>query len=88
MGLRSTTKSLNSPQGGVLCDKHMCVDASGISKTLTEKFLGGAAAIKTVVSGRFRPDAISHLWTVSSAIRGKEPVMQTDISMSTASEAP
>ncbi|WCK69157.1 YcgJ family protein [Agrobacterium tumefaciens] len=49
-----TTKSVRSPQPGVLCDQYMCVDASGVSRTLTEKFRGATAAMKLFAQGDFR----------------------------------
>jgi hypothetical protein len=40
-----------SPSAGVMCDKYVCVDANGISKNLTAKFLGVARATKFFSQG-------------------------------------
>ncbi|MCX5493341.1 YcgJ family protein [Kaistia dalseonensis] len=46
-------KILQSPQAGVLCDPYMCADANGVSKRLTETFLGKAVATKLFSQGAF-----------------------------------
>ncbi|MFT0862198.1 YcgJ family protein [Ancylobacter sp. G4_0304] len=46
-------KALQSPQAGVLCDPYMCADANGVSKELTEKFLGKVAATRLFAQGTF-----------------------------------
>lgn len=35
---------LKTPAAGVLCDRYVCADASGLSKVLTERHLGKPAA--------------------------------------------
>ncbi|UGX86170.1 YcgJ family protein [Phyllobacterium meliloti] len=42
-----------SPKQGVLCDKHTCADSRGVSKKLTEKYLGKQAATKLFSQGDF-----------------------------------
>lgn len=32
--------ALRQPEPGVLCDRHVCADAQGVSRALTEKHLG------------------------------------------------
>lgn len=46
-------KAVNSPEAGTLCDQYMCADAGGVSKSLTEKHLGKAAATKLFSQGDF-----------------------------------
>ncbi|WEK51664.1 MAG: YcgJ family protein [Candidatus Kaistia colombiensis] len=49
----ASKKSLNSPRAGVLCDKYICADAGGISRDLTARYLGRAAAKRLSSQGSF-----------------------------------
>lgn len=44
---------LKSPQSGVLCDRYVCADSSGISRELTEEYLGKAVADRVFGQGDF-----------------------------------
>ncbi|CAB3801636.1 hypothetical protein LMG28688_05398 [Paraburkholderia caffeinitolerans] len=46
-------KTLRSPERGVLCDRYFCADDQGISRALTEKYLGQRAARKVFSQGDF-----------------------------------
>lgn len=35
-----TVTTLSRPAAGVLCDRHFCADATGVSLTLTQRYLG------------------------------------------------
>ena len=39
---------IQSPEVGVLCDQYMCADEKGVSRELTQKFLGSKAAANTM----------------------------------------
>lgn len=47
------TKNLQSPAAGVVCDKYFCADATGVSVSLTEKFLGKNKGQKLASQGEF-----------------------------------
>lgn len=49
----SAADALLSPEKGVLCDRYMCADNTGISSRLTQKHLGKQAAIKLFSQGDF-----------------------------------
>lgn len=49
-GQRAT---LRSPEPGVLCDRHLCVNDEGVSRGLTEKYLGRKAATNLFSQGDF-----------------------------------
>jgi hypothetical protein len=42
---------LRSPASGVLCDRNVCADDKGISRELTEKYLGKRAATQSFSHG-------------------------------------
>lgn len=46
-------KALRSPARGVLCDRYFCANDKGISRALTEKYLGQRAAAKLFSQGDF-----------------------------------
>nr|WP_213302753.1 YcgJ family protein [Paraburkholderia sacchari] len=46
-------KTLRSPERGVLCDRYICANDQGISRALTEKYLGRHAAEKVFSQGDF-----------------------------------
>ena len=46
--------ALKSPEPGVLCDRYLCVDGNnGVSRELTEKYLGKQAATRLFSQGDF-----------------------------------
>ncbi|MBD9488191.1 YcgJ family protein [Ensifer sp. ENS11] len=49
----SSAGGLRSPEKGVLCDRYMCADNTGVSRRLTQKHLGKKAAIKLFSQGDF-----------------------------------
>ncbi|EPF80645.1 YcgJ family protein [Acinetobacter rudis] len=48
-----TTNALKSPATGVVCDKYICADQKGVSKTLTTQYLGKKQANKAFSQGEF-----------------------------------
>ncbi|CAJ9632701.1 prophage protein [Burkholderia pseudomallei] len=44
-----------SPAAGVLCDRYVCADDQGISRVLTERYLGKRVAAKAFSQGDFDP---------------------------------
>ncbi|ARK62900.1 YcgJ family protein [Burkholderia pseudomallei] len=44
-----------SPAAGVLCDRYVCADDQGISRALTERYLGKRVAAKAFSQGDFDP---------------------------------
>ena len=44
---------LRSPERGVLCDRYVCANSTGVSRELTEKHLGKTAATKLFSQGDF-----------------------------------
>lgn len=44
---------LRSPEPGVLCDRYLCANDKGISRKLTETYLGKKAASKLFAQGDF-----------------------------------
>lgn len=51
--------ALLNPETGVLCDQYVCVDAKGISPTLTQKYLGESAAETLGAFGDFDITALT-----------------------------
>jgi len=51
--LAASQKSLKSPRAGVVCDRYFCADKTGISRDLTTRYLGKAAATKLFSQGDF-----------------------------------
>lgn len=51
--LAAPQKGLKSPRAGVLCDHYLCADKAGISRELTTRYLGRAAARKLFSQGDF-----------------------------------
>ena len=47
--------TLRSPEAGVLCDRYMCANDKGVSRSLTEKYLGKKAATRVFSQGDFDP---------------------------------
>lgn len=47
--------TLRSPEPGVLCDRYMCANDKGVSRDLTEKYLGKQAANRIFSQGEFDP---------------------------------
>lgn len=45
--------AINVPEKGVLCDRFICANDRGISRTLTEKHLGNKAAARLAALGEF-----------------------------------
>ncbi len=45
--------ALHSPQAGVLCDSYICADAQGVSRALTERYLGARVAQRVFSQGDF-----------------------------------
>lgn len=45
--------TLRSPESGVLCDRYVCANDKGISRELTEKYLGTKTATKVFSHGDF-----------------------------------
>ena len=45
--------ALRSPERGVLCDQYGCANSTGVSRGLTEKYLGKSAATKLFSQGDF-----------------------------------
>lgn len=45
--------AINAPEKGVLCDRFVCANDHGISRTLTEKHLGKKAADRLAALGEF-----------------------------------
>lgn len=54
-----TTPVLKNPVAGVLCDKYICADKTGVSKTLTVKYLGQRQAKKVFSQGEFDTSAFT-----------------------------
>ncbi len=54
-----TTQVLKNPAAGVLCDKYICADKTGVSKKLTEKYLGKRQAKKVFSQGEFDTSAFT-----------------------------
>lgn len=54
-----TTPVLKNPVAGVLCDKYICADKTGVSKTLTAKYLGKRQAKKVFSQGEFDTSAFT-----------------------------
>ena len=54
-----TTTALKSPVAGVVCDKYICADQKGVSKTLTAKYLGKKQANKAFSQGEFDTSAFT-----------------------------
>ncbi len=52
-GHASSSKKLQTPVQGVVCDVYFCADASGVSTTLTEKYLGKKQGDKLMAQGEF-----------------------------------
>jgi hypothetical protein len=48
-----TSSSVQLRAPGVLCDRFMCADDKGVSRSLTEKYLGAHAAAKLFSQGDF-----------------------------------
>ena len=48
-----TAPALKTPVKGVVCDKYVCADKTGISKALTAKYLGKSKAQKAFSQGSF-----------------------------------
>ncbi|MFX1675517.1 YcgJ family protein [Paraburkholderia sp. A2WS-5] len=46
-------QALRSPERGVLCDRYICANEKGISRALTEKYLGQRVAAKVFSQGDF-----------------------------------
>jgi hypothetical protein len=51
--------SVRSPVRGVLCDRHICANDQGLSRELTAKYLGRAAARRLESLGEFDPTAFT-----------------------------
>ncbi|TCM70753.1 Fels-1 prophage protein [Acinetobacter calcoaceticus] len=49
----SSRLSLDHPERNVLCDQYICADSQGISKVLTEKYLGEGQADQVFSKGSF-----------------------------------
>lgn len=49
----ASREAVHSPKQGVLCDKYACADNKGLSKKLTEKYIGKKAATKLFSQGAF-----------------------------------
>ncbi|AIJ10079.1 MULTISPECIES: YcgJ family protein [Edwardsiella] len=49
----ASPEALRSPRVGVLCDRYLCADSQGISRTLTEQYLGRAVAQGLFAQGDF-----------------------------------
>ncbi|WP_265664501.1 YcgJ family protein [Verminephrobacter aporrectodeae] len=45
--------ALRAPEPGVLCDRYVCANDQGISRSLTEKYLGKKTATKLFSQGDF-----------------------------------
>jgi hypothetical protein len=61
---------------GVLCDRYMCADDKGVSPSLTQRYLGKAAAAKLVSQGGFSPTEFTFANGVFCDV--KERVCRTD----------
>lgn len=46
-------QTLQSPASGVVCDKYICADTSGVSELLTEKYLGKKRSQHLISQGEF-----------------------------------
>ncbi|MNR85127.1 Fels-1 Prophage Protein-like protein [compost metagenome] len=54
-----TAQMLKNPVAGVLCDKYICADKNGVSKSLTAKYLGQRQAKKVFSQGEFDTSAFT-----------------------------
>lgn len=45
--------TLRAPEKGVLCDRYVCANDKGLSRELTQKYLGEKAAIRVFSQGDF-----------------------------------
>jgi hypothetical protein len=50
---------VRSPAHGVLCDRYMCADGKGVSRSLTTKYLGEKAASTLFSQGDFNLEAFT-----------------------------
>jgi hypothetical protein len=60
-----------SPGKGVLCDKYICADASGVSIPLTEKYVGKTRADKLKAMGEFDTTAFTFATGLSCDVKEK-----------------
>ncbi|HGM5323934.1 TPA: YcgJ family protein [Serratia marcescens] len=52
-GATDAKNQLQSPSLGVVCDKYFCADTSGVSVSLTEKYLGKKRSLQLTSQGEF-----------------------------------
>jgi len=57
--IAKTSISVFSPKKGVICDKYICADKKGVSKSLTAKYLGTKKASKAFSQSNFDTSAFT-----------------------------
>ncbi|SUU03693.1 putative signal peptide-containing protein [Acinetobacter baumannii] len=57
--LAQNTAAVFSPKRGVVCDKYICADKKGVSKSLTNQYLGAKKAKQAFSQGDFDTSAFT-----------------------------